>query len=227
MNALHAAVFVVAEKLGELGRAAHRVDQFGISHAPLNTTFRRDVNTALINKAFVQRKLPPMHPSAKRLLDKARSATNASATPITSFGDLVARMGVSSATMTNWKARGVSKDGVLQAEALFGGSASELLTGEMPAQPAAAQPTRTPEADDLATLCDAIPDDDERDRFIATARHYAGLAATGRLSAVLDGLQLASPATEPKLALPPAGTSQTAVGPAAQTSLLGAARSKR
>lgn len=71
-----------------------------------------------------------MHESLKRLLDLAKEATASTRDPIISPGQLAARMGVSSATMTNWKARGVSKQGALEGEALFGCSAQWVLTGQ-------------------------------------------------------------------------------------------------
>lgn len=72
-----------------------------------------------------------MHDSSKRLLDFAKEATAARSDGIQTFGDLARRMGVSSATMTNWKTRGVSKEGAIAAEALFGCSVQWVLTGSV------------------------------------------------------------------------------------------------
>lgn len=70
-----------------------------------------------------------MHESVQRLYDFAKRATAGTASPITGFPDLGAHLDVSSATLTNWKARGVSKDGALAAEAAFGCSAQWVLHG--------------------------------------------------------------------------------------------------
>lgn len=72
-----------------------------------------------------------MHDSMKRLLDVARAATNDEPvkTRVQTFADLSARMGVSSAVMTNWKARGLSKEGALKAANAFKCSANYLLDG--------------------------------------------------------------------------------------------------
>ena len=46
---------------------------------------------------------------------------------------LIARLGVTSATFTNWKARGVSKHGAITASIVFGCSVEYVLTGASPA----------------------------------------------------------------------------------------------
>lgn len=73
-----------------------------------------------------------MHESVKRLMEYAREATAGEPRPVASFGDLGFRMGKSSAVLTNWKARGVSKQGAIEAEAMFGCSVTWILTGEGP-----------------------------------------------------------------------------------------------
>lgn len=70
-----------------------------------------------------------MHESMKRLLDYARSAPGPTGKAVRGFADIGAAMGVSSAVLSNWKARGLSKDGALKAEAAFGCSAQWLLSG--------------------------------------------------------------------------------------------------
>jgi SOS-response transcriptional repressor LexA len=70
-----------------------------------------------------------MHASMTRLLDFARKATVDSDRPVHDFPDLVVRLRISAAVMTNWKSRGISKAGAIQAEKEFGCSASWLLTG--------------------------------------------------------------------------------------------------
>ena len=49
---------------------------------------------------------------------------------------LAEALGVSSATMTNWKSRGVSKDGALAAEQLFGCSPRWVMEGDAAFAPA-------------------------------------------------------------------------------------------
>lgn len=71
-----------------------------------------------------------MHQSVIRLLDYAREKTKGSRNHITDFVQLQALLETSSGTMTNWKSRGVSKEGALRAEKELGCSANWLLTGE-------------------------------------------------------------------------------------------------
>lgn len=70
-----------------------------------------------------------MHESTHRLLEYAKTATANSRDPILSFKDLGDRLGVTSAVMSNWKARGVSKAGAIAAEREFGCSADFILRG--------------------------------------------------------------------------------------------------
>lgn len=76
-----------------------------------------------------------MHESMKRLLDLARSLTarEPAGRRIETFADLGARLGASSAVMTNWKARGISKDGALEAQRQWGINALWLLEDREPA----------------------------------------------------------------------------------------------
>ncbi len=96
--------------------------------------FRPSVNTGCINVPFSWGTLPGMHPSMDRLLDFARRSTAALplASRLTDFAGVQARLGVSSAVMTNWKSRGISKEGALQAQEAMGCSATWLLSGEGP-----------------------------------------------------------------------------------------------
>ena len=71
-----------------------------------------------------------MHQSMKRLLDFARSAGSPTGRPVRTFADVGAAIGVTSAVISNWKARGLSKEGALKAEAAFGCSAQWLLQGD-------------------------------------------------------------------------------------------------
>lgn len=70
-----------------------------------------------------------MHDSMNRLLTYARDKTQGTREPIKDFTDLGLSMGVSSAVMTNWKSRGISKQGALQAERMYGCSATWVLDG--------------------------------------------------------------------------------------------------
>lgn len=83
-----------------------------------------------------------MHPSVVRLLDYVRRKTAGTSNPVSDFGGLQVRLEISSATMTNWKSRGISKDGAIKAEREFGCSVNWLLTGEgaEDARPAGARP---------------------------------------------------------------------------------------
>lgn len=65
----------------------------------------------------------------QRLLDYAIKATNGEARSITDESSLRQRLNVSSGAFTNWKTRGLSKEGAIAAEAEFGCSVNWLLTG--------------------------------------------------------------------------------------------------
>lgn len=71
-----------------------------------------------------------MHASMLRLLNLAREATAGDDVPVNDFAELGRRLGQSSAVMTNWKKRGVSKEGAIAAVGLFGGSVSHILSGD-------------------------------------------------------------------------------------------------
>lgn len=84
-----------------------------------------------------------MHPSVMRLLDYARRKVRH---PL-SAGEIGRQMNVSAATMTNWKARGISKEGAIRAEALFGCSVTWLLNGDGREDSAAATQAQAAVAD--------------------------------------------------------------------------------
>lgn len=75
-----------------------------------------------------------MHESMRRLLEFARRATEARrpAERVSEFSDIGRKLKVSSAVMTNWKARGISKEGALDAQQAFGCNAWWLMTGTGP-----------------------------------------------------------------------------------------------
>jgi hypothetical protein len=96
--------------------------------------FKQSVNGACINDPLRCSTLGGMHPSMERLLNYARRSTAGLplASRLVDFQALQARLGVSSAVMTNWKARGISKEGALQAQEALGCSATWLLSGDGP-----------------------------------------------------------------------------------------------
>ena len=74
-----------------------------------------------------------MHPSFLRLLQCAKEATAGTRSPIHDVRGLRSAMGESSATFTNWKGeRGVSENGAMSAERLFGCSFSYIREGTQP-----------------------------------------------------------------------------------------------
>ena len=79
------------------------------------------------------------HPSVARLLAAAIKATAATRAPVTDYQSLrTALGGISSATLTNWKSRGVPRRYALEAEKLFGVSARHILDGEIETTPGVA-----------------------------------------------------------------------------------------
>jgi hypothetical protein len=101
--------------------------------------FSQLVNAACIHNSFIPGRIgamarapskTPPHESMQRLLAFARETTRSDVAPITDFSALGQRLQKSAAVITNWKARGISKDGAMQAEMEFGCSARWLMTGE-------------------------------------------------------------------------------------------------
>lgn len=83
-------------------------------------------STACFNNAF---KNPGMHPTAKRLIDAIHAITKGKVDGEKSPGDVAQALGQSSATITNWKTRGVSKEGRLKAHTVYGISPTWVDTG--------------------------------------------------------------------------------------------------
>lgn len=77
-----------------------------------------------------------MHPSLLRLLNHTRQMTAhlPESRRITEPGDLVQPLDITHQVLTNWKDRGVSKDGALRAEAVFGCPAVWVLDAKTPLQ---------------------------------------------------------------------------------------------
>jgi transcriptional regulator with XRE-family HTH domain len=72
---------------------------------------------------------PKMDPSVSRLLAAARERRNDKTLTLADVGKAI---GISSATMTNWKKRGISKDGAIAAERVFGCAVQFVMDGKEP-----------------------------------------------------------------------------------------------
>lgn len=83
------------------------------------------------------------HPSVLRLLEFARSKTSTDPDPIETERDLREYLGIGDAVFTNWKARGISKEGAIVAADTFGCSSRWLRdgTGGPEVLPPAASPS--------------------------------------------------------------------------------------
>ena len=73
-----------------------------------------------------------VHESMQRLLQFATASTKGQRNAVVDWKTLGRRLAVSSAVMTNWKKRGISEGGALDAEAKLGCSASWLRSGRGP-----------------------------------------------------------------------------------------------
>lgn len=92
--------------------------------ATLHTMFRQE-STPCLSTVCLAADNGRMHPSILRLLDYARRKVRASIDP----SDIQKQLGVSVAVMTNWKNRGISKEGAIKAEQVFGCSVSWVMHG--------------------------------------------------------------------------------------------------
>ena len=95
--------------------------------------FTRSVNAACINRLFTYRTMGTMsdvHPSIQRLLLAAQLATAKSSEPITDYPGVGYALGASAAVITNWKARGVSKQGAIKAAARWHCTVAWILDGK-------------------------------------------------------------------------------------------------
>lgn len=98
------------------------------------------VNVTCINKPFNAGTIAAMHPSYIRLMESAKKATAGTSQPINRPADLARHMNESAQRIHNWQTRGVSKEGALKAETLYGVSANHILEGvDSPRVPAAPQ----------------------------------------------------------------------------------------
>lgn len=75
------------------------------------------------------------HPATARMLQAATQATSNTEQPITTYAALMTRMDVSSAVMANWKRRGPSKEGAIEAARLFGCDPAYIMHGRSSALP--------------------------------------------------------------------------------------------
>ncbi|HEX7639850.1 MAG TPA: hypothetical protein VF457_15745 [Burkholderiaceae bacterium] len=88
---------------------------------------------AYINELFSPETIQVMreHPSFTRLMEAARAATAGTPNAITTQAALARHMNESDQTIYNWKKRGgVSKEGAIKAERLYGTTADFILQGE-------------------------------------------------------------------------------------------------
>lgn len=147
--------------------------------------FIPDVNAACINSSFsgarihfMPRESVDPHESAKRLLAGAARATEhlPPSRRVASFGQITKALQITGARMTNWKARGVSKEGALAAEAKWGLSPTWVLDGDGPersgpgvsAQDAPeVAPRSESEAIALEAMRKLMPDQVERIAYLA------------------------------------------------------------
>lgn len=119
----------VAEGARELCGTAKPIDEGCVVHDALNTTFIRFVNAMYINEAFTTGTIGEMHPSYIRLMEAAKKATQGTAQAISRPADLARHMIESPQRIHNWQVRGVSKEGAIKAEGLYGVSVSYVLDG--------------------------------------------------------------------------------------------------
>jgi hypothetical protein len=117
-----------------------------------------------------------MHDSVSRLLTFARS--DQSKKRIRSVTELGKALNISSATLTNWKSRGVSKEGANMAEEVFGVSPLHVLKGAGPAassaQLIASEPPPVYEASQLGS--DALFIARHFDKITSRERRMVALA---------------------------------------------------
>ena len=91
----------------------------------LNTMFKLGVNKACNTSCLVQPIISPMHIQMERLYQAARELRN-----VTTQAELSRALNQSQQTVNNWERRGISKAGMIAAQAEIGCSATWLATGE-------------------------------------------------------------------------------------------------
>lgn len=80
-----------------------------------------------INKLFTCETMPPMHETMARLYEAARILKG-----LTGLAEVARALNFSDQRVKNWEARGMSKVGMLKAQAVFGCNATWLETGKPP-----------------------------------------------------------------------------------------------
>lgn len=143
----------------------------------LNTMFTENANTMFNNKAFNYRIIPAMHDQMKRLYEAARLLRQ-----LEGQAAVAKLFNTSSQRLNNWEDRGISNEGLLQAQQLIGCDAIWLRdgTGEMVRSGAQGQVN----ASDIAALvqlfgeCDA----DGRSAILNMATVTARLSSTSTKS---------------------------------------------
>lgn len=108
----------------------------------LNTMFKLHVNNACNTSCLVPPIISDMHPQMERLYRAAKELKK-----IGSQAELARALNQSSQTVNNWEARGISKAGLVKAQAEIGCSAMWLVTGEgamVPGGSAAVATTQQP-----------------------------------------------------------------------------------
>ena len=89
------------------------------------------INELFSGETIREMRAAPVHPSFQRLLDSAMEATAhlGASRRVTSEADLRRHLAVSPQTANNWKKRGVSQEGALDAQRRFGMSATWIADG--------------------------------------------------------------------------------------------------
>lgn len=105
----------------------------------------QSVNAMYINEVFTPPTIGPMHPSYIRLMEAAKMATGGTAREVHRPADLARDINESPQRIHNWRTRGVSKEGAIKAEKLYGVSATFILDGAEP-RPSPTQPSGAPPA---------------------------------------------------------------------------------
>jgi SOS-response transcriptional repressor LexA len=90
----------------------------------LNATFKQKSNTPFNNALFSTRRISDMHEQMKRLYEAARELKG-----ITGQSELARALNASPQTVKNWESRGVSKQGMIEAQRVIGCSADWIETG--------------------------------------------------------------------------------------------------
>ncbi len=125
--------------------------------------------------------MPDDHPSIARLLESARLATLISSSPITDYAGVGRALDVSSAVITNWKARGVSKDGAIKAAKQWHCTVAWILDGERSPEGRMNEDAPVLSKSTLAELRSSLDLLDAGDMI-----KYALLAEIDRLTAALE-----------------------------------------